>query len=126
MAEAQGPMEKAMVEAVKAETVFDRMPPWIVDTLTPEQKEAIYLAIRPPEWKFHPINIRLTTPLIRRRYYLTLVGGEDSRSAARRQHDRHRYPLRTAANVLFIAAVGAAIYMVVLMLLGAQNALLGG
>lgn len=125
MPEAQGVMEKAMVEAIKAETVFDRMPPWIVDTLTPEQKEAIYLAIRPPEWKFHPINIRLSVPFVRRRYYLTLVGGEDSRSVARRQHDRHRYPLRTAANVLFIAAVGASVYMAALILIGMQGTFFG-
>jgi hypothetical protein len=114
MAKTLGTMEKAMVEAIKAETVFDRMPPWIVDTLTPEQKEAVYLAIRPPEWKFHPINIRISIPLIGRRYYLTLVGGEDGRSAARRQHDRHRYPLRTAANLLFITALGVGLGMLAL------------
>lgn len=125
MAKALGAMEKAMIEAVKAETVFDRMPPWIVDTLTPEQKEAVYLAIRPPEWKFHPINIRLSIPVIRRRYYLTLVGGEDSRSAVRRQQERHRYPLRTAANILFVAAAGATLYMLALILMGVQSTLFG-
>lgn len=125
MPETDRAFEQAVADAAKAETVFDRMPPWIVDRLTPEQKEAIYNAVKHPEWKFHPINIRLSVPVIKRRYYVTVVGGEDGRSAARRQHDSHRYPLRTAANVFFALGIAALFYMLAIVFLGLKDAFFG-
>lgn len=107
-------------KTVAINSLFERLPPWVVDTLTNEQKEAIHKAVSDPEWDMPPLNIRLSLPLLKRRYYVTVVGGEEKRSSSRRAHDRNRYPLRTVANFFFfiglitifyvVAVVGIAIY----------------
>lgn len=107
-------------KTVAMNSLFERLPPWVVDTLTNEQKEAIHKAVSDPEWDMPPLNIRLSLPLLKRRYYVTVVGGEEKRSSSRRAHDRNRYPLRTVANFFFfiglitifyvVSVVGIAIY----------------
>ena len=100
--------------------LFARLPGWVVDTLSTEQKEALYKAAEESTWGRHPVNIRLSIPLLARRYYFTLVAGEEKRSAERRSHERHRYPLRTAANVLFFLALATIVYVAVLFVLAMQ------
>ncbi len=99
-----------VARALGGEWLFERLPPWVADTLTTEQKEAIHEALRGAEWASHPVNIRFTVPFIGRYYYVTVVGGEGRRSAERRAHDHNKYPLRTVANVFFFLGVGAAFY----------------
>jgi hypothetical protein len=118
--------ERAVADAVRGASLLDRLPPWIADTLTTEQKEAIHEAWRYPEWKLHPVNVRLSIPVIKRRFYLTVVGGEEARSAERRNRERHRYPLRTVANVLFFAGAAAFFYALLLVAYAVRGALMGG
>ncbi len=64
--------------------------------------------------RHHHVDIRLSVPFFGRRFYLTIVSGGEKRNDERRAHDRHHYPLRTAANVFFFVGSGAAFYAVAL------------
>ncbi|MEE8394173.1 MAG: hypothetical protein V3R66_07500 [Rhodospirillales bacterium] len=114
----QGPQDPSTEEeptrALQADWLFARLPEWVIDTLSSEQKEAIHQAAMDPSWKSPPINIRFSIPVPGRRYYLTVVGGESRRSADRRARERGRYPLRTAANIFFFLGLAAVIYVIVL------------
>jgi hypothetical protein len=110
--EEQGPREY-----VSSEWLFARLPGWVHDTMSPEQKEAIHQAVS-TDAQPHPINIRLHVPWFRRRYFLTVVGGEEQRSAERRAHERHRYPLRTVANIFFFVGLAAIFYVIALLAIG--------
>ncbi len=103
-------MANSLSRALGGEWLFERLPPWVVDTLTNDQKAAIHDTLRGPEWTAHSINIRLTIPFFGRYFYVTLVGGEGRRSVERRAHDRNRYPLRTFANAFFFVGIGALFY----------------
>jgi hypothetical protein len=54
----------------------------------------------------HPVNLRLSIPLPFKRYYVTIVAGEERRSAQRRVEDRQKHPIKTTANVIVVSAAG--------------------
>ena len=61
---------------------------------------------QPREWtSAHPINLRLSLPLVFGRYYVTIVAGRESRGAARLAEERKKHPLTTAGNSLFLTAI---------------------
>lgn len=64
--------------------------------------------------QYPPINIRLSIPFFGRRYFVTIVGGEGRRSAKRRAIEKHKYPLRTAANIFFAVGVATLFYVAAL------------
>ena len=66
------------------------------------------------EWKKHPINIRLSIPHLKGRWYLTVLGGSEKRDAIRRAEERERHPLRTAGNLFFAVGLMAIFYVVVI------------
>ena len=103
--------------------LFSRLPPWVIDSLTTEQKEAIHTAATDPTWDTHPVNIRFSVPLFGRRFYLTIVGGEEKRTSERRARERHRYPLRTVANVFFFIGLATIFYVVAIAGLAVQSAI---
>ena len=109
--------EDAIARAVLGNWLFERLPPWIVDTLSTEQKEAIHQAVTDPSWQRHVVNIRISLPFFRRRYYVTVVGGEEQRTAERRAHERNRYPLRTISNIFFFLGLATVFYAVALVVL---------
>ncbi len=115
--------EKA-VETAQANWLFDRLPAWVVDTLTSEQKEAIHKVIEDPAWKRPPVNIRFSVPIIHKRFYVTVVSGEEKRSLDRLRRDRHSYPLRTAANVFFFIGIATVFYAVAVVALAIQSAII--
>lgn len=92
----------AAVAATPTSTLFDRLPPDILGSLTARQRNAIATAANIDGWKKHRINIRLSLPLLPRRWYFTVVGGPERRAPERRRVDRNLNPLRTAGNVMFI------------------------
>jgi hypothetical protein len=94
------------------ETLLNRVPPEIAETFTAEQRAALWNAAKPVSWRRHPINLRLSIPLIGVRYFITVVGGVEKRSAERRVRERRMFPLRTAGNILFLFGVGSAFYLV--------------
>ena len=54
----------------------------------------------------HPINLRLTIPLLSKRYYVTIVAGEEHRGSERLSVERRKHPLVTRGNLVFFALVG--------------------
>ena len=78
----------------------------------------------PTTWVSHPIDIRVSLPFLHRRYYFTIVAGQERRRKARRQEDRDTYPLVTAGNVMFTLGIATLFTVVALSLLIAQSAII--
>lgn len=100
----------ALGYALQADSLFARLPAWVMDTLTAEQRDAIHQAVCDPSLRHPPINIRLSLPAFGRRYFLTIIGGAERRGTQRRVQERTKFPLRTVANFLFFIFLGALIY----------------
>ncbi len=86
------------------------MPGDVAATFSAEQLGAIAGVLRQRAWRRARVNVRLSLPLLSRRFFLTLVAGIDKRSAARRASERTIHPLRTLGNLLFMGAILAALY----------------
>ncbi len=54
----------------------------------------------------HPVNIRLSIPLLFGRYYVTLVAGKERRSGERLASERKKHPLMKLGNIVVMAACG--------------------
>ncbi len=54
----------------------------------------------------HPVNIRLSIPLLVGRYYVTLVAGKERRSGERLASERKKHPLMKLGNIVVMAACG--------------------
>lgn len=72
----------------------------------------------------HPVDIRLSIPLPGLRFYVTLVGGREKRSPDRRAADRGRYPIRTAANLVFFLGLAMVLYLAALFVVALQASIL--
>lgn len=116
--------EDSVSRAIELNWLFARLPPWVVDTLSNDQREAIHRVVADSEWNRPPVNIRMSLPLFGRRFFMTVVAGEEMRSTARRRHDRNRYPLRTLANIFFFVGIATLFYMVALAGLAVHSALI--
>ncbi len=57
----------------------------------------------------HPINLRLSIPLLFKRYYVTILAGEERRSPDRLATERRRHPIKTTGNVIILFATGTAL-----------------
>ena len=73
---------------------------------------------QPGDWaNNHPVNIRLSIPLLSNRFYVTLIMGRERRSPQRRAAEREKHPLQTKGNVacLFVAGtiVGLGLFTIV-------------
>ncbi len=101
----------ALGNALQADSLFARLPAWVMDTLTAEEKDAMNQAVCDPSLRHPPINIRFSLPAFGRRYFLTIIGGVERRDAQRRTQERTKFPLRTVANFLFFLFLGALIYV---------------
>lgn len=93
------------------EMLLDRIPPDVAESFTEEQRAALYQAIKPASWRRHPVNIRLSFPILGERYFITVVSGYEKRSGERLSRERRMFPLRTIGNMLFLLGVGAAFYV---------------
>ena len=54
----------------------------------------------------HPVNIRLSFPLIFGRYYVTVVAGKERRSGERLASEGAKHPLMKLGNLIVMAAFG--------------------
>ncbi len=113
-----------VAEAAQANWLFERLPEWVMETLSSEQKEAIHEIVDDSVGKRPPVNIRFTVPFFKSEFYITVVGGEEKRNAERRAQERHKYPLRTVANVFFFIGLGTLFYMLAVFLLAMQSAII--
>lgn len=93
------------------EMLLDRIPPEVAETFTPAQRAALWSAVKPVTWRRHPVNIRLSFPIVGGRFFITVVGGPEKRAPERRQRERRMFPLRTLGNILFLLGVGGAFYL---------------
>lgn len=100
--DADGSYASAADAATHSHTLLDRLPPHILGGLTVEQRAAI--AAASGDWKAaaHRVKLRLSLPLLPKRWYFTVLGGPERRTAARRSIERARNPVRTAGNMAFI------------------------
>jgi hypothetical protein len=57
----------------------------------------------------HPINLRLSIPLLFKRYYVTIVVGQERRCPERLTAERRKHALVTRGNLIFFALVGTVI-----------------
>lgn len=91
-------------------TFLDRLPPHILGGLSAEQRAAI--AAASGDWKAgaHRVNLRVSLPMLPKRWYFTVLGGPERRTAARRKIERVRNPVRTAGNMAFIVLSAMTFY----------------
>ncbi len=54
----------------------------------------------------HPVNIRLSIPLLFGRFYVTVVAGKERRSGERLASERKKHPLMKLGNIVVMAACG--------------------
>ncbi len=101
----------ALAHTLQADSLFARLPAWVIDTLTAEQRDAIHEAVYDPSLQRPPVNIRFSLPVFGRRYFLTIIGGAERRGAQRRAQERTKFPLRTVTNFLFFLVLGVLIYV---------------
>jgi len=92
--------------------ILDRLPPDILGGLSVEQRAAI--AAASGDWKggAHRVNLRVSMPFLPKRWYLTVLGGPERRTIARRNAERTRNPVRTAGNMAFIFVTAMTFYSV--------------
>ena len=58
----------ALGHALQADSLFARLPAWVMDTLTAEQRDAIHEAVCDPSLRHPPVNIRFSLPAFGRRF----------------------------------------------------------
>ena len=104
--------------------LFRRLPPEVLDSLDDTQRAALERAVTEQAWRRHTIDMRMSLPLFGRRFYLTMVGGQEKRDAGRRKAERNRYPLRTVANVFFFLGIATVFYAAALVLLAFQSTII--
>ncbi|WP_035985174.1 hypothetical protein [Leptolyngbya sp. KIOST-1] len=81
--------EQAASPATKAlERLLEQMNPTIARSFNEEQREALQVAMATTLWQKHPVDIRLSIPLLLQRYYVVVVAGPEKRSRERRQQDK--------------------------------------
>jgi hypothetical protein len=61
-----------------------------------------------------PVNIRMTVPILGRRFYFSIAGGRERRSKERLALERQANPFRTKSNITFILIGAVIIYMLTL------------
>jgi hypothetical protein len=57
----------------------------------------------------HPVNLRLSIPLLFKSYYVTIVVGGERRCPDRLTAERQKHPVVTRGNLFFFALVGTVI-----------------
>lgn len=81
---------------------FDRLPAPVSNQLSTDQKKAIAAALPGYGSTKPPVNIRLSVPMLRWRFYFAINSGKERRSKPRLAADRRHNPLATRGNTLFV------------------------
>lgn len=101
--------------------LFTKLPADILESFSEGQKLALHQAITDATTR-PPVNIRLSIPLPGRRFYLTILSGQEKRGHHRRRDERTRHPVQTAANVFFVLGFTVTFYALALMALALLSA----
>jgi hypothetical protein len=81
---------------------FDRLPSPVSNQLSKEQRHPIAAALSGYGMAKPPVNNRLSIPMPRWRFYLSISSGKERRRKPRIAADRRHNPLATKGNVLFV------------------------
>jgi hypothetical protein len=115
-----------LMDDVRGELVLRRLPPQILQGLTPEQIAAIRQAGGPAKPRRHPIDARfgLRLPLLGRTYVVILVG-KDLRSPARAEADRRFRAVDRLSHIVLLLLGASALLLAALIGVLIQNAIIG-
>jgi hypothetical protein len=94
---------------VRAEALMRAIDPTVRANLTVDQEDAIRAAARRNPWGRHPVNIRLSVPLLVGRFYIALVAGPEQRSTARLVQESSKHPLGRLGNLIALATIAATV-----------------
>ena len=83
-------------------TFFTRIPKDVADSYSDAQLDAIKLAFGARTRGTHGVDVRLTIPLIARRFYVVFLAGAERRPAGRLALERALRPVWTIASAVFI------------------------
>lgn len=84
------------------ERFLNRLPEDVAASFTTEQLSAMQAALQFTQWRRHPVDLRMTIPLLWKRFYVVLVAGPERRSKQRLKAERSRNPIWTLGNVGFV------------------------
>ena len=74
----------------------------------------------------HAVNIRLSIPLVFRRFYVTIVAGPERRDRERLEAERARHPVYKLGNIVFLGYSGLIVLLALCaMIIGASALLIG-
>ncbi len=82
---------------------LESMPEEVASSFTELQLETIEHALEGGKWRDHPVDVRLSIPVLWRRFYFVLLAGSERRSAERRKYERARRPVRVIADMILVA-----------------------
>ncbi|MCG8508364.1 MAG: hypothetical protein MI741_03970 [Rhodospirillales bacterium] len=101
-----------------------RLPDGIVETLTIEQRQAIHDALLSGGASRQPVNIRLSLPFLKWRFFITVISGGERRSRSRLADERAHHPLRTIGNLFFVFGLACLFYLAALFAFALQSAII--
>lgn len=82
---------------------LESMPEEVASSFTELQLEMIEHALEGAKWRDHPVDVRLSIPVLWRRFYFVLLAGPERRTAERRKYERARRPVRVIADMILLA-----------------------
>ena len=85
--------------------LLENLPPSLREGFSSEQRAALREAADRCNWGGHATDIRLSIPLISKRYYLVLLAGEERRNRDRLRREREERPVATLGNVAFLVGL---------------------
>lgn len=88
-------------------TLVRRLPPNVHASFSAEQTNALRQALSELSWGRHLTDIRLSIPLLGRRYYAVLLAGPERRNLERLRQERSERRLITTANLIFLTILVA-------------------
>ncbi len=83
--------------------LLESMPEEVASSFTELQLEMIEHALEGGKWRDHPVDVRLSIPVLWRRFYFVLLVGPERWSAERRKYERARRPVRAIADLILLA-----------------------
>ena len=98
-------VEQAIVRSVHdplLQRFLLRVPQNVVSSFTDAQLAALKQALDERGSQDHKVNIRISVPLLFRRYYFVIFTGIEKRSRARRRSDARFHPIARVGNMVFL------------------------
>ena len=83
------------------ERFLKNLPEDVASSFNLEQLQAMQSALQATQWRKHPIDIRLSVPILWKTFYVVLVAGPERRSRQRLIAERSKNPIWTYSNMIF-------------------------